>query len=701
MSKAPRARGRLVVALFAVALTVAGGAAAAATDPLGNAPAFQPIDPQAWEMPDDMTWDDYVAVPGTDWGNPALEPSVKKWRTALVFVDYPDQEPVVSQPARSTVFGNPIAVSGVPRENVARFYADFLNTPQLLNNGVTMNKYWMEDSLGRYGVEVVPFGPYRLEGNTFEYNLRDAGNAGSACPSGFGLCNRNFRIEARTLWRAAEGDDIDSQFDNVFYVSAGQDESSTWQEFGEMMFQTRDDVTEEFGNPDETKPNWAPTRYVPWTSFASARTIWPSASGTSSTEAESSGMGVFAHELSHNLRIGDNYNNPYGIPLRRSYTGPWDMLSRGSFNGPGGPHTRWHIPATQGGSLGSNHNLRNKLKLGFVTEDDVLRLDRNALAQSGLVVATIKARAADALGDDFTGVNVELLPAPTLADPSRGDQSPTCVVAENPDCPGPTRNTSGAIITSTLYNNYTLEVVQRIGNDSFTPGNGILISRTKNADNAPFVWVIDPHPADFDRVDFRRPNGEPAMISYGDYRQLADATFNAGLGSGTAFEYVDEPNRLHFYVLDVEYDAAGIRTYTVAVRSLDGPGPQARGVGLAPATTRRVAPGWAADCEFPLTNTGTAAAPGGVHPEGDVSSWVDGDVYRLSTSLDGDGWNAQLYGAVATAEFGETTSVPVYVTRTPGAANRATVTLTATSESDPTKTATSTCSLKVSDLNER
>ncbi|MEK8106311.1 immune inhibitor A domain-containing protein [Micromonospora sp. M12] len=44
-------------------------------------------------------------------------------------------------------------------------------------------------------------------------------------------------------------------------------------------------------------------------------------------------MGVYAHELTHLLGIGDNYNNPYGEPLRRAYTGIWSMMSRGSFNG--------------------------------------------------------------------------------------------------------------------------------------------------------------------------------------------------------------------------------------------------------------------------------------------------------------------------------------------------------------------------------
>ncbi len=35
-----------------------------------------------------------------------------------------------------------------------------------------------------------------------------------------------------------------------------------------------------------------------------------------STEAESSGMAVFAHELSHNLSLPDNYDNPFACRQR-------------------------------------------------------------------------------------------------------------------------------------------------------------------------------------------------------------------------------------------------------------------------------------------------------------------------------------------------------------------------------------------------
>ena len=67
-------------------------------------------------------------------------------------------------------------------------------------------------------------------------------------------------------------------------------------------------------------------------------------------------------------------------------------------------------------------------------------------------------------------------------------------------------------------------------------------------------------------VDFVRPDGTIAKVTIGDPRQLNDATFNAGLNSGSQYEYVDTANRLHFYVVDVAKDANGVLEYTLGVR---------------------------------------------------------------------------------------------------------------------------------------
>ncbi len=649
--RTPKALGLLAV----VTLLTGLGAGTAAAEPLTRGwPA--PIDAAHWQNQDSMTWADYKKVPGTNWADPSRKPTQRTFKGAVVLADYPDQDFVVTQPANSTVFGNPgPSASNIPRANVAKYYQDFLNKPQALNHGHTINEYWMEDSLGRFGVQLTAFGAYRLPGKSFEYGMEFQPNA---CPPDAN-CDRDLRTDAGAAWRADVGDTA-NQFDFVFYLSAGQDESSTWQEFGEMKFGAKENVPDAFGPPNHNLPNYAATRYVPWTSWKSAASIWPNAANGSSVQAESSGQSTYAHEFSHILGIGDNYNNPFGIPPSRSYSGPWDMLSRGTFNGPGGPHTRWQIPATQGSSMGSQHMIRNKMKLGILDPADVLQLDRTKLATTGPVTARITARAADPLPGTYTGLNIKL---------TGGDKEPKCDRSKDPFCDG------GG------YDNYTVEVVDRMGADSFTPDSGVLITKTKNQDNAPFDWIIDANPGDIGITDYTKPDGTPVKITIGDYRQLNDATFKAGTEAASPYEYTDQANRLHFLITDVARDRRGILSYTVTVASLDGSGSQARGAALWPAPPA-FGQGGLATCDFTLVNTGSAKG---------AQAPFDTDTYRLSASTDARGWDVRLPNALATAKFGQHVQVGAYAKRSQGGDFTARVRLTATSVSDPSKTATAKC----------
>ncbi|XVV10004.1 M6 family metalloprotease domain-containing protein [Actinoplanes sp. CA-131856] len=604
--------------------------AAALSKPSGP----QPVDPQRYELPDTMTWSDYKPVPGTNWADPAVKGSERNFNGALVLVDYPNQPFVVTQPANSTIYGNPSGVQNLTRSEVPQFYRDFLNKPGTLNRGHTIHEYWMEDSLGRFGIELSSFGVYQMPADSHEYGIEAQMQRGQGCPAG-DVCNRNLRTDARAAWIAAVGEAEAAKFDFVFFLSAGQDESATWQEFGPMKFTTKEDVTDEWGPPDTALPNWNATRYVDWTSWQASANIWPNATQGSSLQAESSGMSTYAHEFSHILGVGDNYNNPYSVPARRDYSGPWEMLSRGTFNGPGGPHSRWLIPGTSGSSMGAQHMLRNKLKLGIASPGAVLRLSRDALATSGLVLTTVTARVVES-----GGINVTL---------DGGDRSPACDTATDPFCDG------GG------YDNYTLEVVDRMGFDSFTPDSGVLLAKTKNQDAAPFIWTIDANPRDIDKVDFVLPDGTPQKMTIGDYRQLSDALFHAGTNSGSAFEYVDTANRLHFYILDRKRDRKGVLSYEVAVRSLDGAGPATRGVRAYPATARPDRTGWTR-CTIPVRNTGRAA-----------------DVFRVTAS------GATLPRAVVGVPAGHTSAVEVWTKDT----RRAAVTLT--SESNPAVKATTSC----------
>jgi M6 family metalloprotease-like protein len=649
-------------AVASVLLIVA--AAASGQDGLESMPP--PVDPESWVLPEWMTWDDYRPIPGVNWNDPARQPA-KKLRSALILGDFADRDFIVTMPEGADIFGldgvhNPIGIGGIPRDQVGDFYADFLiRKPQELNHFHTVNEYWLEDSYGLIGVDAEAFGPYRMSGKEHEYGLggSDAGGAANACPSG-DTCGKNFDnelIQASladvTAGMALNGEDYDFRF----LLHAGYDESGTWAEFGPMLFPNPEDVTEELGNPDESKDNSAGTRYVEWTSFAAAEGIWSHAlPGVTSTQGENDGAAVFAHELSHIFGVLDNYNNPYADPVRRSYTGPWENLSRGSFNGPGGVHNRWQIPPTMGATMGSHHMLRNKIRLGFMKPNEVLVLPSQALAASGPVFVTIFPRAYPLFpvtpDIGLHGIEI-LLPR---------DMSPACNPGLQHDCDG------GG------YLSYTVEVVDRIGFDSYTPDHGVLIAKNKDmVDLAPFEWVIDAHPEDINtRVapppnehraifDYYRPvvvpeilrhadSAEMVPITLGDMRQLADALFHAGTGAGVVSEHVDPHNGLHFYVLGTQLDIRGVRTYRVAVRSLSGAGSAQRGLALAQSVSGRAAPGRVAVATFRVTNTGSAT-----------------DLVRLDATH-AQGWATQLQHTVIEIGAGQTAEVPVYLQVPAGAA---------------------------------
>jgi M6 family metalloprotease-like protein len=643
----------------------------------GNqAPTPAPIDPQIIKDQADMTWDDYRPIPGIDWADPARKPQ-REFHMALVAVDFPDQPFVVTLPKHSDLFGNP-QIDPVGRDQVPQFYADFFIKPGAVNHGHTINGYWMEQSRGRFGItQLDTFGPYRLPKPLWEYGLNEFGQ-NSATPDG-SRANGRLEPDCDALWTADKGD-IRKNYDAVLRIYAGYDETGVWMEFGEMKFQTKEDIPAEWGNPDPMKPRWVVSRYVPWTSWRAGAQQW----GLSSIR-QGENSGTITHELGHfAFSIGDNNNNPYAQPYRRAGSGPWDMMDRGSFNGPGGPHNRWEVPATAGASMPAGLMLRNKLLNGFVALSQVLQLNRNGLAKSGAAVADVTAREVDPLPHSFAGILVK------LDGEAPRDRTPVDDPAANPLSPG-----------NPTYNFYSLEVVQRIGYDSFCPDSGVLIAKNKDGEGTNggpngfncFSWVIDAHPEDIRMVDYIKPNGQKVMRTVADYRQLNDALFHAGLNSGSQFEWEDPVNRLHFYVIDLHKDARGILSYTVGVRSLDAAGPQLPGVQVAPPAESGLE-GAAAELPFVLQNTGKGAATDpSLHPQ-DAGAYLENDIYRLTVSVTGQGWSAELRNALAAAKFGASATIPVYVTRRPESSVSATVTLTARSESDPTKTATATCLVK-------
>jgi M6 family metalloprotease-like protein len=511
------------------------------------------LDPKSWEVPEHMTWKDYKRVPRVPYYDKDYEPTLRTLRAALILGDFKNQKFRVEETSRDVT-----GQKGLGLENPARYWLRYLfrnENPKFVTRGHTVDEYWLENSFGLIGVDAESFGPYTMDGKMYEYGIRDFGTDAD-CPDGPDGCNGEFDAE---LTEASLADVTAAQlehgeFDFRFLLHAGYDESGAWLNFGQALFNKQTAVTDPWGPPGHpSHRNWATTRYVPWTSFFAGQQLWSHAlPGLLSTQGESDGGSTYAHELSHIFGILDNYNNPYATDPDRAYSGPWDMMSRGTFNGPGGPFERWTIPPKEGGTMGSHHMLRNKVRLGFIPGSEVLTVTRADLAArpGGLVRARILQRESPpAVGnpDLYSGIRIVL-----------GDDESSCDSGK-PKCDGGN------------YNNYDIEVVNRQGFDSFIPDHGVLIAKTKSADATPFIWVIDAHPKNLHKVDYVRADGKKFRYTVGDYRQLSDAAFHEGTAPGTRNRYKDKDNGLKFFILKKDR-SRGRLIYTVAVKSLDAPG---------------------------------------------------------------------------------------------------------------------------------
>ena len=712
-----------IVLLLSLALQFLPIAAFAAPSPVN--PPFtgldeipEPIDPQTWKFQNEMTWDEYKPNPVVDWDNFDMsKTATRKINGLIILVDFPDRSFIVTEEPGSELVGNP-QIGPIATEDLADFWKDYLNTPSALNSGATISGYWAESSYGQWDISISAAGPFTLPGFEMQYGFSYGVTTNAANPLGDtapGITRySSSQYTSQSLALAVAGGVDMSLYDFCFILHAGYDESGTWQEFGEMMFETKEDVPAEFGAlarvnkilalgyelPEETinwakardaaGKNWSKSRYGPdpWSSWYGSMGRWSFASSTTvngrsiriSVQGESDGMGVFAHEFGHISGLTDNYNDPFAVPSQRSYSAPWDTMGTGKI-GPGGNHNRWQTPSTMGSSSPIHSMLRTKLSssLNFLQSEDIVDINIDALRAGTPVVAEIVSR--NVPNGELFGVT-----QPNgLRVNSMVEQKPR--ITRDVDWMSDTFNGAN------WWDGYCIEVVDRSGYDSFASDNGVLISKFKTAERAPHTWVIDAHPEEMKVVDYISPAGNEVMMSQGDMLQLADAAFHAGVSeidhpygfSGDVVnEYVDEWNGLHFYILDkhVNPGAYGdVLSYTVAVRASDatlGETPPKAGLpvdGVLEVTANELAPaipGKVAIQEFKIKNTGTAT-----------------DIVRVTLGGNLD-WNPTILNNLFAIKAGEEITVPVYI-EVPadlGVVAPMNLTFTASSETNATKTTT-------------
>ena len=228
-----------------------------------------PIDPQSWILNRDQTWDDLNPNPVVDWMselnpaglvNPQAAGSNRPIVGGLILIEYLDRKFISSQPIGSDSLGYILAgddevtknpVMTVPRENLAQWWADYLNKPQTINNFLTIDEFWRENSYGKWAVELSPQGPFTIpyfEFETMAYDIGSRFQTTNDIPPSFRPASGNgTQFDSVAIAKArAEGVPFAS-FDFFFLLHAGYDESGVWQEFGQAQFKTRADVPYELG----------------------------------------------------------------------------------------------------------------------------------------------------------------------------------------------------------------------------------------------------------------------------------------------------------------------------------------------------------------------------------------------------------------------------------------------------------------------
>jgi hypothetical protein len=256
----PRSIAVLVSLLVLLGSALVAPAVVSADDP---PPSLAPIDPQVVTQAADQDWDDYHPIPtGPDYSDPGILPTNTRWDVGLVLTDFPDTPFTITQPAESNVFGNPNSLGhDIPRANVPAFYVDWLNSASAANNYQTMNRYWMEDSFGRYGVNLVGYGPYQLFGDQNEYFINDISGSNNL------TCN----IQTRSI-NSAQTNVTSIAVASSASFSVGKVLTGTAPSGGGSGLGSTRTVT---GIPDATHLQTGPATTVGTTSLAGKSTIRP------------------------------------------------------------------------------------------------------------------------------------------------------------------------------------------------------------------------------------------------------------------------------------------------------------------------------------------------------------------------------------------------------------------------------------------
>ena len=299
-------------------------------------------------------------------------------------VDFSDQPFVITQPKRVDPFGNPqvdpIAARGRPEvlrglQRVAERVQQRPHRPRVLDGA----------DQGPHRHDVHPYGPYRMPRPLYEYGLNEfnqngataAERHGGGCPTGHTLQRQHGQRRRHALGAPTPAEHPPP-------VRPRPAPLRRLRRDDRLAGVRRDEVRDQGRHPGRVGHRRT-RRSRTGSSTATCR-------GPRGARARSSGASPRSARARARARSRTRSSTRSACPtttttrtsrrITASAPGPWDILDRGSFNGPGGPHKRWLVPVTQGGAMEAGMTLRTKLSEDWFTETDVHRVD--ALRPGGL-----------------------------------------------------------------------------------------------------------------------------------------------------------------------------------------------------------------------------------------------------------------------------------------------------------------------------
>ena len=221
---------RWLAVVGAIVLCTTAPTSVAPQQPAAATPWPAPLDPQVVRDQDDMTWADYKPIPGVNWAvRHARPPSERTIKIAMVLLTSRTSRSSSrcrSTPTRSAI---PRSIRSSARTCRSSTTTSGTSRSRSTTAAPCTSTGWSCRTAHRRRVHAVRSLSHSTTPHTANCGRRHAGGQ---------QADATLWRDVDALWRPPPAR-TSARFDLVMRIYAGYDETTVWQEFGEMKFQTQ------------------------------------------------------------------------------------------------------------------------------------------------------------------------------------------------------------------------------------------------------------------------------------------------------------------------------------------------------------------------------------------------------------------------------------------------------------------------------